>query len=198
MWEKIKSFILSESFKIFSIISTPFTLIIIIFLINGIFHDSNQEKINALYQKTKIILGEDIKDCKSDVRKVISIVVKLSEKSCVDPELIVSQIIVESFFNENCVSWAGATGMMQIMWDDWVKKLGYKKSDLFDIEKNIEIGIYEMKQHLKSKKTIVEALYRYNGMHKSEGKKTVTISKESYYYVIRVMNYYYQFKNLEL
>ena len=66
----------------------------------------------------------------------------------VDKYLVHSIIRTESFYDENAVSKKGAIGLMQIMPDTgiWIaeklKLENFKAEDLFDIEKNIMIGVW--------------------------------------------------------
>lgn len=61
-------------------------------------------------------------------------------------EYVMAIIMTESRFNYKARSWCGAVGLMQIMPNTFVsvaKKngLNYSLSDIYDIEKNIEVGI---------------------------------------------------------
>ena len=69
------------------------------------------------------------------------------EKYNLDKNLVFAVIKAESGFKENAVSKVGAVGLMQILpsTGEWVSKkigLNYNENDLYDGEKNIEIGVY--------------------------------------------------------
>ncbi len=84
-----------------------------------------------------------------------------SKKYGVDENLIRAIIKVESNFNPNTVSKAGAKGLMQLMPEN-CKDLGI--SDPFNIEQNIDGGTRHIKEYLDKYNGDVEmALMAYNG-----------------------------------
>ena len=118
-----------------------------------------------------------------------------SKKYGVDENLIRAIIKVESNFNPNCVSKAGATGLMQLM-PQYCDDLGV--SDPFNIEQNIDGGTKEIKRYLDKYNGDVEmALMAYNGgptRMAKRGVKSVAdiykMPKETQNYVPKVMKYY--------
>lgn len=131
-----------------------------------------------------------------DIKATIeSVVQKASQKHGIDENLIKSIIKVESNFNPNVVSSAGAKGLMQIMPFNY-DSLGI--TDPFDIEQNIEGGTKYIKKCLDMYNGDVEmALMAYNGgsgRMASRGVNSVNdlykMPKETQNYVSKVMEYY--------
>ena len=118
-----------------------------------------------------------------------------SKKYGVDENLIRAIIKVESDFNPNCVSSAGAKGLMQLMPEN-CRDLGV--SDPFDIEQNIDGGTRHIKEYLDKYNGDVEmALMAYNGGPTRMAKRGVKsiddiykMPKETQNYVPKVMKYY--------
>lgn len=118
-----------------------------------------------------------------------------SKKYGVDENLIRAIIKVESNFNPNVVSSAGATGLMQLM-PQYCDDLGV--SDPFNIEQNIDGGTKEIKRYLDKYNGDVEmALMAYNGGPTRMAKRGVKsiddiykMPKETQNYVPKVMKYY--------
>ena len=80
-----------------------------------------------------------------------------------DPQLVLGLIQVESGFNKYAVSAAGARGFMQVM-PFWVKLIGAKGDDLFDMRKNLRYGCVILRHYLDLEKgDLYRALGRYNG-----------------------------------
>lgn len=79
--------------------------------------------------------------------------------------VIVGMIEVESAFKRRAKSKMGAYGLMQIKYDIWKEELNLKnKKELFNIKKNISIGINILKCYLdKNDGDIIEALKDYAG-----------------------------------
>lgn len=118
-----------------------------------------------------------------------------SKKYGVDENLIRAIIKVESDFNPNCVSSAGAKGLMQLMPEN-CRDLGV--ADPFDIEQNIDGGTRHIKEYLDKYNGDVEmALMAYNGgptRMARRGVKSINdiykMPKETQNYVPKVMKYY--------
>jgi len=80
-----------------------------------------------------------------------------------DPQMVLGLIQVESRFNKYAVSAAGARGYMQVM-PFWVKLIGAKNDDLFDMRKNLRYGCVILRHYLDLEKgDLYRALGRYNG-----------------------------------
>ncbi|HUX24947.1 MAG TPA: lytic transglycosylase domain-containing protein [Burkholderiales bacterium] len=80
-----------------------------------------------------------------------------------DPQMVLGLIQVESRFNKYAVSASGARGYMQVM-PFWVKLIGAKGDDLFDMRKNLRYGCVILRHYLDLEKgDLYRALGRYNG-----------------------------------
>lgn len=146
--------------------------------------DTYQKKNRYYYDICKIVLNETKK---AETQYGVKI----------DPYLILSIIHVESDFRPDLKSWAGAIGLMQILpQKQKMKNLGLIKADLYIPIYNIYAGVQEYAWHLKTKKNPMRALYRYNGAYIRHKKKTTTISKESYYYGIKIFEVYQRYNYL--
>ncbi|WP_042275402.1 lytic transglycosylase domain-containing protein [[Clostridium] dakarense] len=118
-----------------------------------------------------------------------------SKKYGVDANLIKAIIKVESNFNPNTVSSAGAKGLMQLMPEN-IRDLGIKNP--LDIEENIDGGTRHIKEYLDRYHGNVEmALMAYNGGPTRMMRRGVTsiehiykMPRETQNYVPKVMKYY--------
>jgi hypothetical protein len=84
------------------------------------------------------------------------------------PDLILAIIKTESNFNPYVKSSPGAKGLMGVMpkyWADELKKKGIIKStrDLYDMQTNINAGVYILKYYFETYKDINVALIKYSG-----------------------------------
>ena len=131
-----------------------------------------------------------------DINKRIDNAISMSSKKYgVDENLIRAIIKVESNFNPNCESSAGAKGLMQLMPEN-CRDLGV--SDPFNIEQNIDGGTRHIKEYLDKYNGDVEmALMAYNGGPTRMAKRGVKsiddiykMPKETQNYVPKVMKYY--------
>ncbi|WP_367642278.1 lytic transglycosylase domain-containing protein [Halomonas sp. THAF5a] len=79
------------------------------------------------------------------------------------PELVLAVIQVESAFQAEAVSSAGAVGLMQIM-PFWVRELGLPADDLKDPHRNLRYGCTILAHYLAVERgDLTRALARYNG-----------------------------------
>ena len=79
------------------------------------------------------------------------------------PEIVLAVIQVESAFQKEAISSAGALGLMQIM-PFWVAELGRPADDLFDPLLNLRYGCTILAHYLAVERgDLTRALARYNG-----------------------------------
>jgi len=79
------------------------------------------------------------------------------------PSLVLAVIQVESAFQAQAVSSAGAVGLMQIM-PFWVRELGLPADDLKDPHRNLRYGCTILAHYLAVERgDLTRALARYNG-----------------------------------
>lgn len=118
--------------------------------------------IRATYRKVPKVIAQ----------KIASIVVNISKKEEVSPELLIGIIQVESQFNPMAVGpktkYGHARGLMQIM-PAWAKKFELESLyDLHDVDINIVFGVRVFKIHLKEQGgNISKGLYAYVNKDKS-------------------------------
>jgi len=107
-------------------------------------------------------LDTRIRDHKTRIAFLKSVHYEAS-RAGLDPQLVLGLIQVESGFKKYAVSRAGARGFMQVM-PFWVKLIGAKDDDLFDMRKNIRYGCVILRHYLDLEKgDLYRALGRYNG-----------------------------------
>jgi len=103
-----------------------------------------------------------VRDHKSRIALLKSVHYEAS-RAGLDPQLVLGLIQVESGFKKYAVSTAGARGFMQVM-PFWIKLVGAKGDDLFDMRKNIRYGCVILRLYLDLEKgDLYRALGRYNG-----------------------------------
>ncbi|HGG0417507.1 TPA: lytic transglycosylase domain-containing protein [Clostridium sporogenes] len=141
----------------------------------------------------------EINSIKSEVRTgnitIDSAVEKASRKYGIDKDLLMSVIKQESDFNPNCVSNAGAQGLMQLM-PGTASELGV--TNPFDIEQNIDGGAKYLKKMLDMHGNVKElALAVYNagpGTLQWRGVKNISdinkLPSETRNYVKNIMKNY--------
>ncbi|MGO5065212.1 MULTISPECIES: lytic transglycosylase domain-containing protein [unclassified Clostridium] len=141
----------------------------------------------------------EINSIKSEVKTgnitIDSAVEKASRKYGIDKELLMAVIKQESDFNPNCVSSAGAQGLMQLM-PGTAREVGV--TNPFDIEQNIDGGAKYLKKMLDMHGNVKEiALAAYNagpGTLQWRGVKNVSdinkLPNETRNYVKNIMKNY--------
>jgi len=123
--------------------------------------NSKLDEVNWLSAMSRR-LDTRIRDHKSRIAFLKSVHYEAS-RAGLDPQLVLALIQVESGFKKYAVSRAGARGFMQVM-PFWVKLIGAKGDDLFDMRKNIRYGSTILRYYLDLEKgDLYRALGRYNG-----------------------------------
>lgn len=163
----------------------------------GIDNKMNNENVNlqienSIQNTNKIQSTSKDPNVNQRIDNAVSIA---SKKYGVDENLIKSIIKVESNFNPNCVSSAGAKGLMQLMPEN-CRDLNV--GDPFNIEENIDGGARHIKEYLDKYNGDVEmALMAYNGGPTRMAKRGVKsmsdiykMPKETQKYVPKVMKHY--------
>lgn len=98
----------------------------------------------------------------------VDIINKYSQEYGLDPVLVFSLINAESGFNDNAVSNAGASGLMQLMEDTavWIAPMaglpGFSYEQIFIPEVNIHLGCFYLSMYLQRFGTVENALCAYN------------------------------------
>lgn len=160
---------------------------------------SNSENLfneldNVVNNTASRFIDVDTKD-KNVKSRIENAVEQASKKYNVDANLIKAIIKVESDFNPNTVSSAGAKGLMQLMPEN-CKDLGV--TDPFNIEQNIDAGTRHIKEYIDMFGGSIEmGLMAYNGgpgRMKSRGVESISdlykMPKETQNYIPKVMKYY--------
>lgn len=98
-----------------------------------------------------------------DREMVMEIIVEEATSKGVDPALALAVAQVESNFDPNVVSHAGARGVMQIMPKTARDEFGINPALLFDARTNIRTGVTFLKQLQKRYGNVAFALSHYNG-----------------------------------
>lgn len=100
------------------------------------------------------------------------------------PELVLSVIQTESYFDHYALSYVGARGLMQVM-PFWKKEIGRPDDNLMDIDTNLRYGCTILKFYLKKEKgNMIRALARYNGsLGKTKYPEKVLLAWERRWYI---------------
>jgi len=98
-----------------------------------------------------------------DFARIVDVAYQKSRRYGFHPNLVLSVIQVESAFNPQAVSTAGAYGLMQVHYAVWKDELKIDKSRIFDVEYNIDLGLQILKQYNDlSGGDLRRALFLYN------------------------------------
>ena len=104
-------------------------------------------------------------------KRILAAVYENSVQYDIQPELILSVIMVESEFNPRAYSSVGAIGLMQIMPVTGIyvgRSLGYSiknEDDLYNIERNIKVGVVFLKECIERLGEHRGLGYYYAGRH---------------------------------
>lgn len=160
---------------------------------------SNSENLfneldNVVNNTASRFIDVDTKD-KNVKSRIENAVEQASKKYNVDANLIKAIIKVESDFNPNTVSSAGAKGLMQLMPEN-CRDLGV--TEPFNIEQNIDAGTRHIKEYIDMFGGSIEmGLMAYNGgpgRMKSRGVESISdlykMPKETQNYIPKIMKYY--------
>lgn len=113
-------------------------------------------------------------------KRILAAVYENSVQYDIQPELILSVIMVESEFNPRAYSSVGAIGLMQVMPVTGIyvgRSLGYSiknEDDLYNIEKNIKIGVVFLKECIERLGEHRGLGYYYAGRHSQHYSKYTT------------------------
>jgi soluble lytic murein transglycosylase len=161
---------------------------------NGVMHFTNAP--TSSIQKYRLFLKEKpVITRRYSTEKYDDLISDASERYGVSFPLIKAIIKAESDFDPLVVSKKGATGLMQIMPQNF-KPLGIK--DPFDPWQNINAGARYFKQmfdRFNGKLSLSLAAYNA-GPTAVDRYKTIPPYEETEEYVRRVLKYYYNYKNL--
>jgi len=123
--------------------------------------NSKVDEVNWLSAMSRL-LNKNIRDHDNRIAFLKSVHYEAS-RAGLDPQLVLGLIQVESGFKKYAVSRSGARGYMQVM-PFWVKLIGEKSDNLFDMRKNIRYGCTILRHYLDLEKgDLYRALGRYNG-----------------------------------
>lgn len=110
-----------------------------------------------------------------------------AQKRDLDPDLIISIIIVESHVNFKAESHIGAVGLMQIHHKVWKSEICSTKKEMFIPKVNIRYGTKILKYYItKYNNNLIDGVMAYN---------TGSAKKVNYKYVRKVFNIYFNLKN---
>ena len=161
---------------------------------NGVMHFTNAP--TSSIQKYRLFLKErPVITRRYSTEKYDNLISDASERYGVSFPLLKAIIKAESDFDPLVVSKKGATGLMQIMPQNF-KSLGIK--DPFDPWQNINAGARYFKQmfdRFNGKLSLSLAAYNA-GPTAVDRYKTIPPYEETEEYVRRVLKYYYNYKNL--
>ena len=160
----------------------------------GVMHFTNTP--TSSIQKYRLYIKERPKVTQRySSEKYDTLISDASERHGVSFPLLKAIIKAESDFDPHAVSKKGATGLMQIMPENF-KPLGIR--DPFDPWQNINAGARYFKQmYDRFKGKLALSLAAYNaGPTAVDRYKTIPPYEETEEYVRRVLKYYYNYKNL--
>ena len=126
-------------------------------------------------------------------RRLAGDVLRVARQHRLEPALVNAVIAAESGFNPVAVSVDGAVGLMQVL---PTTAAGYGGVDLCDPVANLEVGATHLARLLRQYRNISHALAAYNAGEGSMQKQRRRVTYlETRKFVVRAIDYYWQFKN---
>jgi len=201
-----------------NISASPIKLPVIDNLENNTFPPKTNIELEGIQQDSEMLhpvaeseseTAENSEPNKNNAENSETLIMKLTKKHDIELPLILAVIEIESMFNPNNVSAAGAAGLMQLM-PVTARELGlrvprYKNSrkpvlnsrldERFNPKKNVEAGMKFLSRMIeKYNKNYVLALCAYNAGPGRVDKKVPSI-RETEKHVGKVLNRYYEYQN---
>jgi soluble lytic murein transglycosylase-like protein len=139
--------------------------------------------------------GEQAPAAVSNKQRYTSLIGRTAKRYGVDAALVHALIKVESNYNPEAVSRAGAIGLMQLLPETAADYGVESREALFDPAINVSAGTRHLKRLLKKYKNISHALAAYNAGEGSAVKFRRTGAYiETRKYVVSVIRYYQKYK----
>lgn len=162
----------------------------------GIIHftDAPTEPYFRPFKSSAVLnIGVSRSTSRLDIKSIEHLITAAARKYRLDPALIKAVIKVESAFDPNAVSWAGAQGLMQLM--PGTADLMHV-TDAFDPGQNINGGSRYLRRLLdRFKDNLPLALAAYNiGPERVDRENKIPNVKETRNYVKLVTHHYEKFK----
>ncbi|MCK4761237.1 MAG: lytic transglycosylase domain-containing protein [Candidatus Aminicenantes bacterium] len=99
--------------------------------------------------------------------KIVDAVYRKSNQYGFHPDLVLGIVQVESNYNPNAISWAGAYGLMQVNLSVWKNELSIDEDNILNIDYNIDLGLQILKRYfIESNGNMERALHLYNNGYK--------------------------------
>jgi soluble lytic murein transglycosylase-like protein len=102
----------------------------------------------------------------SIIDRIDRAIMRYSEQYQLPPEIVVHLMKRESNFNTRAFSSVGAVGLMQIFpkWHkDKMEEMGITHEEVYDIDNNVRLGCWILRQYLDQTNSIDKALTKYVG-----------------------------------
>ena len=155
-------------------------IVLVTMVLGGVAYYKVTESHNEVYAKqvnlaliketayTDYIKDTNPKVSDNDARKISKSIMKWAEEFKLDPSLLMSIAHVESTFDKYAISPSGAVGVLQVMPSAHIQKMinarkNLGSPELFDIDVNVYMGAWVMKDCLTRNKLVAKSLLCYNG-----------------------------------
>lgn len=131
----------------------------------------------------------------SNKQRFTPLIERTAKRYGVEAALVHALIKVESNYNPEAVSRAGAVGLMQLMPETAAEYGVGNREELFDPATNVDAGTRHLKRLLRKYKNIARTLTAYNaGEGSAVTFRTTGAYTETRRYVVRVVRYYQKYK----